>query len=104
MVKVLGTICVILAVSAYVLFSMYRHSQKEIKALDKEITDLESEKTRLTNIVKGYQNAEVEANITIRELRNKIRDNKQSTDWYNTPIDANVLNVLQERHNRNRKN
>ena len=97
MTKVLGTICVILAVSAYILFSMYRYTQKEKNAL-------ESEKNRLTNIVKGYQNAEVEANITIRELRNKIRDNQKSVDWYNTPIDANVLNILQKRHNRNRKN
>lgn len=97
MVKVLGTICVILAVSAYILFSMYRHSQKEIATL-------ESEKNSLTNMVKGYQNAEVEANITIRELRNKIRDNKKSSDWYNTPIPTDVLDVLQERHNRNRKN
>lgn len=97
MTKVLGTICVILAVSVYILFSMYKHSQKEINAL-------ESEKNRLTNIVKGYQNAEVEANITIRELRNKIRDNQKSSDWYNTPIPADVLNVLQERHNRHGKN
>ena len=96
MVKVLGIICIILALCAYILFSMYIHSREEI-------TVLESEKNRLTNIVKGYQNAEVEANITIRELRNKIRDNKKSVDWYNTPIDANVLNVLQERHNRRRK-
>lgn len=97
MVKVLGIICVILAVTAYVLFSMYIHSKEEISAL-------ESDKTRLTNIVKGYQNAEVEANITIRELRNKIRDNKQSTDWYNTPIPTDVIDVMQKRHNRNRKN
>ena len=55
-------------------------------------------------MVKGYQNAEVEANITIRELRNKIRDNQKSIDWYNTPIPTDVLNVLQERHNRRRKN
>ena len=97
MVKVLGVICVILALCAYFLFSMYTHSQKEIAVL-------ETEKNSLTNIVKGYQNAEVEANITIRELRNKIRNNQKSVDWYNTPIPTDVLNVLQERHNRHRKN
>lgn len=97
MVKVLGIICVILTLCVYVLFSMYRHSQNEIATL-------ESEKNNLTNMVKGYQNAEVEANITIRELRNKIRDNQKSIDWYNTPIPTDVLNVLQERHNRRRKN
>ena len=96
MVKVLGIICVILAVTAYFLFSMYIHSREEISAL-------ESDKTRLTNIVKGYQNAEVEANITIKELREQIRSNQESTDWYNTPIPANVLDVMQKRHNRNRK-
>ena len=87
MVKVLGIICVILAVTAYFLFSMYIHSREEISAL-------ESDKTRLTNIVKGYQNAEVEANITIKELREQIRSNQESTDWYNTPIPANVLDVM----------
>lgn len=76
---------------------MYKHSQKEVATL-------ESEKNSLTNMVKGYQNAEVEANITIRELRNKIRDNQKSIDWYNTPIPDDVLDVLQKRHNRNRKN
>ena len=97
MVKALGIICIILALCVYILFSMYIHSREEI-------TTLESEKNRLTNIVKGYQNAEVEANITIRELRNKIRDNQKSVDWYNTPIPSDVLNILQERHNRRRKN
>ena len=96
MIKVLGTICVILAVSAYIMFSMYKHSRDEIITLESDIT-------RLTNIVKGYQNAEMEANITIKELREQIRSNQESTDWYNTPIPANVLDVMQKRHNRNRK-
>jgi hypothetical protein len=76
---------------------MYTDSQKEITAL-------ESEKNGLINAMKGYQNAEVEANLTIKQLRNQIRDNKESTDWYNTPVPVELLNVLQERHNRNRKN
>ena len=95
--KYIAILAVILAACLY--FAINRL----VVAKDK-INSLESEKNRLTNIVKGYQNAEVEANITIRELRNKIRDNNQSNDWYNTPIDANVLNILQERHNRRRKN
>ena len=95
--KYIAVLAVILAVCLY--FAIDRL----VIAKDK-INSLESEKNRLTNIVKGYQNAEVEANITIKQLRDKIRNNNQSNDWYNTPIDANVLNILQERHNRRRKN
>lgn len=79
------------------MFRMYTDSQKEIALL-------ESEKNNLKNIVKGYQNAEVEANHTIRELRNQIRNSPKNTDWYNTLIPFELLDVMQERHNRNRKN
>ena len=95
--KYIAVLAVILAVCLY--FAINRL----VVAKDK-INSLESEKNNLINIVKGYQNAEVEANITIKQLRDKIRNNNQSNDWYNTPIDANVLNILQERHNRRRKN
>ena len=97
MVKILGIISAVSALCAYFLFSMYTNSQKEIAVL-------ETEKNSLTNIVKGYQNAEVEANHTIRQLRNQIRDNQKNTDWYNTPIPAELLSIMQERHNRSRKN
>lgn len=93
MVKILSIVCSILAVCAYTLFSMYTDSQKEI-------TVLESEKNGLINAMKGYQNAEVEANLTIKQLRNQIRDNKESTDWYNTPIPTDVLDIIRKRHNR----
>ena len=93
----------IAVLAAILSVCLYFAINRLVVANDK-INSLESEKNNLINIVKGYQNAEVEANITIRELRNKIRDNNQSNDWYNTPIDANVLNILQERHNRRRKN
>lgn len=69
-----------------------------------KINSLESEKNNLVNIVKGYQNAEVEANITIRELRNKIRNNNKSNDWYNTPIPFDLIDVMRKRHNRNKAN
>ena len=95
--KYIAVLAAILAVCLYFAINSL------VIAKDK-INSLESEKNRLTNIVKGYQNAEVEANITIKQLRDKIRNNNQSNDWYNTPIDANVLNILQERHNRRRKN
>ena len=93
----------IAVLTAILAVCLYFAIDRLVIAKDK-INSLESEKNRLTNIVKGYQNAEVEANITIKQLRDKIRNNNQSNDWYNTPIDANVLNILQERHNRRRKN
>ena len=95
--KYIAVLAVILAVCLY--FAINR-----LVVDNDKINSLESEKNNLINIVKGYQNAEVEANITIKQLRDKIRNNNQSNDWYNTPIDANVLNILQERHNRRRKN
>ena len=95
--KYIAVLAVILAVCLYFTFNRLVIANDKINAL-------ESEKNNLINIVKGYQNAEVEANITIKQLRDKIRNNNQSNDWYNTPIDANVLNIWQERHNRRRKN
>lgn len=95
--KYIAVLAVILAVCLY--FAIDR-----LVIANDKINALESEKNRLTNIVKGYQNAEVEANITIRELRNKIRDNNQSNNWYNTPIPFELLDVMQKRHNRNKTN
>lgn len=95
--KYIAVLAVILAVCLY--FAINR-----LVVANDKINSLESEKNNLINIVKGYQNAEMEANITIKQLRDKIRNNNQSNNWYNTPIDANVLNILQERHNRRRKN
>lgn len=95
--KYIATLAVFLAVCLYFTFNRLVIAKDKIKSL-------ESEKNNLVNIVKGYQNAEVEANITIKQLRDKIRDNKKSSDWYNTPIPTDVLDVMQERHNRRRKN
>ena len=97
MVKILGIMCVILIVSVYILFSRYEYSKKQI-------TTLEIEKNNLVNIVKGYQNAEVEANKTINRLRKTLESSKANMDWYNTPIPFELLDVMQKRHNRNRKN
>ena len=95
--KYITILAVILAVCLY--FAINRL----VVAKDK-INSLESEKNNLINIVKGYQNAEVEANITIKQLRDKIRNNNQSNDWYNTPIPFELLDVVQKRHNRNKTN
>lgn len=95
--KYITILAVVLAVCLYFTFNRLVIANDKIKSL-------ESEKNNLVNIVKGYQNAEVEANITIKQLRDKIRDNKKSSDWYNTPIPTDVLDVMQKRHNRRRKN
>lgn len=96
MLKVLSIYCVFSTLLVGILFYMYKQSQKENAVL-------ESEKKGLINIVKGYQNAEVEANITIKELRGQLLD-KNNLDWYNTAIPADLLDSLRKRHNRNRKN
>lgn len=85
--------CVILIVSVYILFSRYEYSKKQI-------TTLEIEKNNLVNIVKGYQNAEVEANKTINQLRKTLESSKANMDWYNTPIPTDVLDIVRKRHNR----
>lgn len=70
----------------------------------KEIESLKGEKDNLINIIEGYKNAEMEANKSIKQLRKAIEDNKDNLDWYYQPIPFDLLNVMQERHNRNRKN
>jgi uncharacterized coiled-coil DUF342 family protein len=69
----------------------------------KEIDRLKSEKNGLINIIEDYKNAEVETNKTINKLRETIKSNKESFDWYDTPIPRDVLDVMRKRHNRNRK-
>lgn len=93
----------IAVLAAILSVCLYFAINRLVVANDK-INSLESEKNNLINIVKGYQNAEVEANITIRELRDKIRNNNQSNNWYNTPIPFELLDVVQKRHNRNKTN
>ena len=70
----------------------------------KSISSLESEKTALIVNIERYKNAEVEANKTISSLRKSANSSKESLDWYNTRLPADVLVRLQERHNRNRTN
>lgn len=69
-----------------------------------EIESLRDEKNKLMDLLEEAQNAEVEANKSIKRLRRVIENSKASMDWYNTPIPADLLDVMQERHNRNRKN
>lgn len=68
-----------------------------------EIESLRDEKNKLINLLEETQNAEVEANITIKELREQLVD-KNNLDWYNGAIPTDLLDSLRKRHNRNRKN
>ena len=70
----------------------------------KEIESLKGEKDNLINIIEGYKNAEMEANKSIKQLRKALENSKDNLDWYNAPIPADLLGVMRERHNRNRKN
>lgn len=69
-----------------------------------EIESLRDEKNKLMDLLEEAQNAEMEANKSIKQLRKAIENSKDNLDWYNTPIPSDLLNVMQERHNRNRKN
>ena len=69
-----------------------------------EIESLRDEKNKLIGLLEEAQNAEVEANKSIKQLRKALENSKDNMDWYNTPIPADLLDVMQERHNRNRKN
>lgn len=70
----------------------------------KSISSLESEKTALTINIERYKNAEMEANKTIKSLRKSSQSSPNCLDWARTPVCVDMLNVLQERHNRNRAN
>ena len=95
--KYIIIIAIILACGWYLTFS------RLVNAI-KEITTLESEKTALTINIERYKNAEVEANKTIKSLRKSAESSPNCLDWSRTPVCVDMLNVLQERHNRNRAN
>ena len=94
--KYLAIACGILALVCVLIFKGYVNRGKEITAL-------ENDKDKLINTIKEYQNAEMEANKSIKQLRETLKSNQANMDWYRQPLPVDVLNVLQERHNRNRK-
>ena len=69
-----------------------------------KITSLEAEKNALQLNIERVQNAEKEANKTIKSLRKSSQSSPNCLDWARTPVCVDMLNVLQERHNRNRTN
>ena len=95
--KYLAVTCFFLAVCVVILFNMYKDSRNEINTL-------KNEKKALITSIEEMRNAEVEANKTIKRLREAALSGKDSMDWYNDTVPLNVLSVMQERHNRRRKN
>lgn len=95
--KYIIIIAIILACGWYLTFSRLVNAKKEI-------TTLENEKIALFQNIERYKNAEMEANKTIKSLRQSAESNKNCLDWSRTPVCADMLNILQERHNRNRAN
>ena len=75
-----------------------------VNTLKKENIALQSEKNALLETIKDYENAKVESDKTIKMLRDTTKSNKENLDWYNQRVPADVLNVLQKRHNRNKAN
>ena len=71
-----------------------------VLTLEKEKTALESEKTALVTTIERYKDAQVEANKTIKRLREISQINKADLDWYNTLTPVEFVKFLQERHNR----
>ena len=69
-----------------------------------KITSLEAEKNALQLNIERVQNAEKEANKTIKSLRKSAESNPNCLDWSRTPVCVESINELQKRHNRNRAN
>ena len=69
-----------------------------------KITSLEAEKNALQLNIERVQNAEKEANKTIKSLRKSAESNQNCLDWSRTPVCVESINELQKRHNRNRAN
>lgn len=95
--KYLAVTCVFLALCVVILFNMYKDSRNEINTL-------KNEKKALITSIEEMRNAEMEANRTIKRLREAALSGKDNMDWYAGIIPYDVLSVLQERHNRHRKN
>lgn len=91
--KYIITLAVIIAVVSCFLYS-------RVITLEKEKTTLESEKTALLTTVERYKDAQMEANKTIKRLREISQVNKENLDWYNSLTPVEFVKFLQERHNR----
>lgn len=73
-----------------------------IDLFKKENISLQGEKNALSEIIKGYENAKVESDRTIKKLRAATENNKENLDWYNQRVPYDVLDIMQKQYS-NRK-
>lgn len=95
--KYLTVIIVLMTVGLYVINLQLTNAKNKI-------TSLEAEKNALQLNIERVQNAEKEANKTIKSLRKSAESNPNCLDWSRTPVCVESINELQKRHNRNRAN
>lgn len=62
------------------------------------ITALEAKKTELEATIEKARQANVEANIQIKKLRQLKATDNETADWYNSRLPDSVLMLLQERY------
>ena len=91
---------------AFAVFLVIRcfYLNNAVDKLKKENTTLQGEKNALYETIKGYENAKVESDKTIKMLRDAAEQDKNNLYWYHQRVPADVLSVLQKRHNRDKAN
>lgn len=70
-----------------------------VDALKKENNALQGEKNALYETIKGYENAKVESDKTIKKLRDAAENDKNNLDWYNERVPYDVLDIMQKQYN-----
>lgn len=70
-----------------------------IDILKKENITLQIEKNALSEVIKGYENAKMESDKTIKKLRAAAEKDKENLDWYNQPVAYDVLDIMQKQYN-----
>lgn len=77
---------------------------RRVDTLKEENARLESEKNNLSLMIKEYKNAQMEADKTIKKLRESIKDNQENLDWYNERVPYDVLDIMQKQYSNNKAN
>ena len=62
------------------------------------ITALEAKKTELEAVIEKEKQANVQANIQIKKLRELKATDNETADWYNRRLPDSVIMLLQERY------
>lgn len=73
-----------------------------IDLLKKENISLQGEKNALSETIKGYKNAKVESDRTIKKLRAAAEKDKENLDWYNQRVPYDVLDIMQKQYDNNK--